>query len=134
MYFPGITVPRYSRVVVIAGLTYLACKVSCHFICKANCHLTPDRNFRLIRYYGFLANSVRGKLLPIVRTLLDLPAPLPVSPLNWRSMQYNAFGEDPMECILCGSDLIPSEQNFGYATAELQGLHYELANQKPIAC
>jgi hypothetical protein len=103
------------------------------FLEKFTDHI-PDRHFRLIRYYGFLANSVRGKLLPIVRHLLDLPSPLPVSPLNWRSMQYNAFGEDPMECILCGSDLIPSEQNFGYATAELQGFHYELANQKPIAC
>lgn len=24
----------------------------------------PDNNFRVVRYYGFLANRVRGKLLP----------------------------------------------------------------------
>src|SRR3990167_583198 len=30
----------------------------------------PDVNFRMIRYYGFLAHRVRGKLLPIVYQLL----------------------------------------------------------------
>src|SRR3990167_9764670 len=30
----------------------------------------PDVNFRMIRYYGFLANSIRGKLLPVVYQLL----------------------------------------------------------------
>ena len=32
----------------------------------------PDLNFRMIRYYGFLANRVRGKLLPLVYQLLGL--------------------------------------------------------------
>ena len=103
------------------------------FIEKLTDHI-PDKNFRLIRYYGFLANSVRGRLLPLVRSLLNLPEPQPTAPMNWRSMQYQAFGEDPMECILCGSDMMPGPQNFGHSTAELESFHYELANQKPIAC
>ena len=31
-----------------------------------------DKYFRVVRYYGFLANCVRGKLLPIVFELLGL--------------------------------------------------------------
>ena len=31
----------------------------------------PDKGFRMIRYYGILANRVRGKLLPIVYDLID---------------------------------------------------------------
>ncbi|MCP3679659.1 MAG: hypothetical protein GY782_05075 [Gammaproteobacteria bacterium] len=45
------------------------------FIQKFTDHI-PDRNFRGIRYYGLLANSIRGKWLPIVRALLSLPGPV----------------------------------------------------------
>ena len=35
------------------------------FLDKFTQHI-PDKGFRMIRYYGFLANAVRGKLLPLV--------------------------------------------------------------------
>ena len=33
----------------------------------------PDKHFRMIRYYGFLANRVRSKYLPKVYNLLNQP-------------------------------------------------------------
>jgi len=36
----------------------------------------PDIGFRMIRYYGFLAHRVRGKLLPIVYQLLEQASPV----------------------------------------------------------
>ena len=33
----------------------------------------PDKGFRMIRYYGFLANCLRSRLLPIVYNLLAQP-------------------------------------------------------------
>jgi len=39
------------------------------FIARLIQHI-PDSNFRLVRYYGFLANRCRGKFLPVVYQLL----------------------------------------------------------------
>ena len=30
----------------------------------------PEKGFRMIRYYGFLSNAVRGKLLPKIYKIL----------------------------------------------------------------
>ncbi|WP_440866502.1 transposase [Symbiopectobacterium purcellii] len=30
----------------------------------------PEKHFRMVRYFGFLANRVVGKLLPLVRKAL----------------------------------------------------------------
>ena len=39
--------------------------------------------FKMIRYYGFLANRVRGKLLPIVNDLLGLTRNIVVRPISF---------------------------------------------------
>lgn len=36
----------------------------------SSCHI-PDKNFRNIRYYGFLSHKLRGKLLPREARLLE---------------------------------------------------------------
>ncbi len=35
----------------------------------------PSRHFKMVRYYGFLANRKRGELLPKVYTALGLKVP-----------------------------------------------------------
>ena len=73
------------------------------FIARLICHI-PDKNFRCIRYYGFLANRVRGKLLPLVHKLLgndhfsNTKAYIP-----WRSMIRRCFLYDPLQCPFCGA-------------------------------
>nr|WP_309227496.1 IS91 family transposase [Zooshikella harenae] len=91
----------------------------------------PDKGFRMIRYYGFLANRVRGKLLPKVYNLLD-QAEKNAIPLRWPELHKQTFGSNPMECILCRSKLILAERHAGLSQKALHQYHRQLALQKPI--
>ena len=102
------------------------------FITKLLDHI-PDKGFRMIRYFGFLANSVRGKMLPIVRQLLNLPEPTTHNPLPWYLLQDTTFGLNPLECILCGAPMRLANMRFLYTATELEGFHEELALNKRIA-
>lgn len=93
----------------------------------------PDKNFRMIRYYGFLANRVRAKLLPIVHQLLgqtienNPPAP------SYSMLIQKNFGFNPLTCILCGSILVLNMINFGRSSIyQLMPYHRELALLKKI--
>ncbi|WP_414144386.1 transposase [Burkholderia territorii] len=58
----------------------------------------PDKHFRLINFYGFLANRVRGQWLPKVYALLGQAAE-PVKTIRFRDLQSRAFGVDPLPCV-----------------------------------
>ena len=63
----------------------------------------PEKGFRMIRYFGFLANRVVGETLPTVRDSLGMERhPLPTSPLRYGQMMKSFLKVDPFECILCG--------------------------------
>ncbi len=49
-------------------------------------HIPAEKNFRAIRYYGFLSNRKRGEALP----------------LNYAQMMHHLVRIDPYKCILCG--------------------------------
>ena len=88
----------------------------------------PDTGFRMIRYYGFLANRVRGKLLPIVYTLLDQKNPAQKRAPTFAELIRKNFGFDPLKCILCGQQLILDRIHFGVTNAKrLLDFHRELA-------
>ena len=73
------------------------------FIARLIRHI-PDKNFRNIRYYGFLANRVRGKLLPLVHKLLNNDSFSNTNPkvhISWRDMIQNSFHYDPLKCPFC---------------------------------
>jgi hypothetical protein len=68
----------------------------------------PDNNFRVVRYYGFLANRVRGQLLPKVFTLLGdnyakaKEALVLLQSGSWWRRQLELFTRlDPLICSLC---------------------------------
>lgn len=75
----------------------------------------PDIGFRMIRYYGFLANRVRGKLLPLVYSILNQPNNKPDAPLTFAELIKKNFNVDPLACLICGSRLLLAEVNFGKA-------------------
>ena len=76
------------------------------FIERLICHI-PDKNFRNIRYYGFLANRLRGKLLPLVYKLLDIKTVITTKVyLSWRTMIQTAYKYDPLRCPLCKSIML----------------------------
>jgi hypothetical protein len=91
----------------------------------------PDKGFRMIRYYGILANRVRGKLLPIVYDLIDQIVK-PATFIGWAGLLKNAFGVDPLKCILCGSKMVFRGMTFGKSNRELKNYHEELATRQII--
>ncbi|MCI0152192.1 transposase [Paraburkholderia sediminicola] len=70
------------------------------FIARFIQHI-PDKHFRMINFYGFLANRVRGQWLPQIYTLLDQTVE-PVRSVRWRDLQTRRFGTDPRLFTLCG--------------------------------
>ena len=70
-------------------------------------HVLPARFVR-IRHYGWLANSARKRLLPTVRTVLGLAAPVagtspPVTPEPWEATLLRLTGKDVTRCPCCGA-------------------------------
>ncbi|MEY0833696.1 transposase [Providencia alcalifaciens] len=65
----------------------------------------PARHFKMIRYYGFLANHKRGGLLPKVYDALDMIHPnVPEKP-GFAALIKGFLNTDPYQCILCGNRL-----------------------------
>ena len=93
----------------------------------------PNENFRMIRYYGFLANRVRNELLPHVYKALE-QTPKNVKDILWSQLFQKSFGVNPLECILCGSEMKLTATEFGLSSAQLEKYHYELANALPVRC
>lgn len=71
------------------------------FIARLISHI-PDKNFRNIRYYGFLSNRLSGKLLPIVQQLLKMKNVIKTKVYTpWRNMIKHTFNYDPLLCPVC---------------------------------
>ena len=91
----------------------------------------PDKHFRLITYYGFLSNRLRGELLPTVYEQLG-EWPNSVETLYWHQMFKAAFGSDPMRCVLCGSQMVLVEIVPGIPRWKLYQNHWAISRLKPI--
>jgi hypothetical protein len=93
----------------------------------------PDKHFRMIRYYGFLAHRVRGKWLPIVYQLLKQDHNNTTTPPTFAELIQKNFHFNPLLCILCGSPLILAAIHIGLSTADaLLPFHRQLALLKKI--
>lgn len=73
----------------------------------------PDIGFRMIRYYGFLAHRIRGKLLPLVHQLLGQNSQKPTPPLSYATLMQENFNVNPLVCLLCGHPLLLTAISFG---------------------
>jgi hypothetical protein len=91
----------------------------------------PDKHFRMINFYGFLANRVRGKWLPKIYALLDQTVE-PVKTLRWNDLQSRTFGTDPLLCIVCGSPLRFAGITRRKSARELRQHHQALALAKIV--
>jgi hypothetical protein len=98
------------------------------FIARLIDHI-PDKNFRNIRYYGFLANRVSGKLLPLVFDFLNQAKRLLAKKVYtpWRDMIFSSLGIDPMYCLNCGTLLQFRNKEPPFKTP-LIDLHKGIAN------
>ncbi len=101
------------------------------FIARFIQHI-PDVGFRMVRYYGFLANRVRGEMLPKVRLLLGETDPN-TPQVNYRTLMQNNFNIDPYECVLCGSQMFLANCWYRQPNRyKLLSKHRELALLKKI--
>ncbi len=93
----------------------------------------PDIGFRMIRYYGFLAHRVRGKLLPLVYQLLKQESPQPTTAPTYTQLIEKNFNVNPLTCILCGQPLLLAAISFGKTNlSQLLHYHCQLALLKKI--
>ena len=74
------------------------------FISSIIMHI-PDRNFRMIRYYGFLSNRTRGQMLPLVYKAIKQVAPKIIKTVTWRMMLILRLNKDPLACPNCNIQL-----------------------------
>jgi hypothetical protein len=104
------------------------------FIARLISHI-PDKNFRNIRYYGFLANRVRGRLLPIVYGLLNMKRTFKTKVyIPWRKMIKNIFHYDPLKCPFCNTTMIWKYMGLPFRTP-LYFMHKEIAHGYfPLLC
>ncbi len=63
----------------------------------------PEKFFKMVRYFGFLANRVCGEKLPQVYRALGMDKPEPVAKVCYAQMVKQFLSRDPFECVLCGS-------------------------------
>lgn len=92
----------------------------------------PDKHFRMINFYGFLANRLRGTLLPIVYRLLE-QTPKATRTVRWHDLQLRAFGVDPLRCVLCRAPLRFAGITQGKSARELRQHHKTLALAKIVS-
>ena len=88
----------------------------------------PDTNFKMIRYYGFLANRVRGELLPIVNDLLGLARKVVTRTISFIDLMKVNFNYDFSKCPSCGGILEMTRRYFGlFGTRCADEIHQKLA-------
>ena len=82
----------------------------------------------MIRYYGFLSNRTRRKLLPVVYKLIGQNSVNQTTLPTYVELMQKNFNFNPLTCVLCGQQLVLSLTCFGKTTvSELLNFHRELA-------
>ncbi len=66
----------------------------------------PSRHFKMVRYYGFLANRKRGTLLPEVYAALDIKEKEKPPKPGFASLMKQFTRIDPYQCVLCGGRMV----------------------------
>jgi hypothetical protein len=96
------------------------------FIRRFTQHI-PKKNFRMIRYFGFLANRLRGEKLPLVRALLGQePNPKPYN-IKYAELMRKTLGINPKECTHCESEKTLMYRQIGANAAFFYKHHEALA-------
>ncbi len=66
----------------------------------------PEKFFKMVRYFGFLANRVCGEKLPQVLPCSGMDKPEPVAKVCYAQMVKQFLSRDPFECVLCGGRMV----------------------------
>ena len=66
----------------------------------------PEKHFRMIRYFGFLANRVCGRMLPKVYDALKMEQRGKAPKLYFAQMSKGFLNRDPFSCTLCRAQML----------------------------
>ncbi|HGD8419173.1 TPA: IS91 family transposase, partial [Escherichia coli] len=66
----------------------------------------PEKFFKMVRHFGFLANRVCGEKLPQVYRAPGMDKPEPVAKVCYAQMVKQFLSRDPFECVLCGGRMV----------------------------
>ncbi|MGJ3355922.1 transposase [Providencia sp. Je.9.19] len=81
-----------------------------------------SRHFKMVRYYGFLANRKRGTLLPKIYDALGMQIKDKPQKPNFASLMKQFTNVDPYQCVLCGSRMVFNSAEAGLRAATLLGM------------
>ena len=79
----------------------------------------PSRHFKMVRYYGFLANRKRGELLPRVYTALGIEMKAKPQKPGFASLMKQFTNVDPYQCVLCCSQMVFNSAEAGIRAEDL---------------
>ncbi|MFA5138030.1 MAG: transposase zinc-binding domain-containing protein [Elusimicrobiota bacterium] len=89
------------------------CMDSAEFLAKLLVQVPPKRQ-KLVNYYGFYSNKVRGmwakrgfRLSTLARRIRRLKREK-----SWRSQLWRVYEADPLKCPTCGEELVPLDLVF----------------------
>ena len=91
----------------------------------------PDKHFRIVRYYRFLANRNRKTLLPKVYDALDQSERKQFF-FSFAYLYKQTFGRNPLDCILCNTKMKLASIKPGLSLKKLIPHHQNIALAKPI--
>jgi len=77
------------------------------FIKKVIIHI-PERQFKMIRYYGIYANSIKKKS-KVIKMVHEKIFEISKKYKTWRKRIQLSFGHDPLECKKCGEIMVLSD-------------------------
>lgn len=68
----------------------------------------PEKHFRMVRYFGFLANRVVGKLLPQVRKAPGQDEVKKTAGVTFTTLSQGLLKTDPFACLLAFGRALPA--------------------------
>lgn len=92
----------------------------------------PEKHFRMIRYFGFLANRVVGEKLPLVRKALGQEETLHVKKVTFAMLSKALLNTDPFSCILCGTKMAYRRGLAAVKLSELVANAVEIARMRYV--
>ncbi|PAV06448.1 hypothetical protein CBG25_06020 [Arsenophonus sp. ENCA] len=92
----------------------------------------PEKHFRMVRYFGFLANRVVGTLLLKVKKALAQEEKKPVKVVTFSSLSQALLNTDPFKCILCGGKMVYQRVLYGLVTKDLVANAVEIARMRYV--
>lgn len=79
----------------------------------------PSRHFKMVRYYGFLANRKRRTWLPKVYDALGMVVKAKPQKPGFASLMKQFTNVDPYQCVLCGNRMVFNSAEAGILAERL---------------